>query len=39
MNAFAVIVVAKLQELAFETNGIPEQGLIKKLPPDRPNEA
>jgi hypothetical protein len=39
VNAFAVVVVAKLQELAFEINGIPEQDPIEKLSPDRPNEA
>ncbi len=39
MNAFAVVVVAKLQELAFEINGIPEHDLIEKLSPDRPNKA
>ena len=31
VNGFAVVVVAKLQDLAFEINAIPEQGLIEKL--------
>jgi hypothetical protein len=39
VNAFAVSVVAKLKGHVFEINGIPEQDLIEKILPVRPNEA
>lgn len=39
VNTFAVVVVAKRRELAFEIDGIPKQRLVEKLAPDRPNEA
>ena len=34
VNAFAVVIVAKRQELTFEINGIPGQYLAEKFPPD-----
>ena len=39
MTAPDVVVVTKLQQLVFEIKGIPEQNLVEKLPPNRPNEA
>jgi hypothetical protein len=33
-----VVIVSKRQELALEVNGVPKQGLVEEVSPDRSNE-